>query len=165
MVYIVSAGILDSPQDSAAPTLGAVRLKAMDYLARREHSQRELAQKLNQYFGETAIVKTVLEHLADEGLQSDSRFAESFAASHIRRGQGPTRIQQELKAKGIDQSIIHKVLARADHEWLALAKTIMSKKFGGPPQSHAERGQYSRFLQYRGFTISQIQQLFSQKPE
>ena len=51
-----------------------VRLKAMDYLARREHSRRELALKLARKFPDSDELDRVLDTLAADGLQSDRRF-------------------------------------------------------------------------------------------
>ena len=72
------------------------RKKAMDYLARREYGQRELEQKLIVAGFESATVIDTVHKLAEEGLQDDRRFVESFTQSRIGKGKGPVRIRQEV---------------------------------------------------------------------
>ena len=64
-----------------------VRVAAMDLLARREHSQRELRTKLERRFPPEQVDET-LQTLAAEGLQSDSRFAEAYVRQRSQRGYG-----------------------------------------------------------------------------
>ena len=51
---------------------------AMDLLARREHSRRELISKLKVRGFEGEEVEAYLDRLAEKGLQSDHKFAESY---------------------------------------------------------------------------------------
>ena len=66
-----------------------VRRAAMDILARREHCCAELKRKLQakSFSGDT--IDTVLRQLQDEGLLSDSRFAESYVRFRAMKGFGP----------------------------------------------------------------------------
>ncbi len=69
-----------------------VRLKAMDLLARREHSVVELLEKLGQRFpDQAALMEEVVAGLRAEGLQSDRRFAESYARLRLDRGPAADR--------------------------------------------------------------------------
>ena len=78
-----------------------IRKKAMDFLARREYGQAELAKKLADKGYKRAIVEDELQRLTDEGLQSDTRFAESFVQSRINQGKGPQRIRADLRQRGV----------------------------------------------------------------
>jgi SOS response regulatory protein OraA/RecX len=82
-----------------------IRRTAMDLLARREHSRRELKQKLKKRFRDDALIEEQLDTLAEENLQSDTRYAESFLRQRFNRGHGPVRIRQEMRQKGIPDSI------------------------------------------------------------
>ena len=73
-----------------------IRKKAMDFLARREYGQAELVKKLADKGYQRSIVEGELQRLTDEGLQSDTRFAESFVQSRINQGKGPVRIRADL---------------------------------------------------------------------
>jgi|TARA_R110001592_G_scaffold162919_3_gene396522 regulatory protein len=140
-----------------------IRHRAMDLLARREHSAHELQAKLVEKFPEHAsLVEPVLAGLARDNLQSDQRFAESYVCALIHRGQGPYRIRQALQQRGVDTSLAEQTIAVCDEDWFELAVQVMHKKYGRQPcTSFAERARRSRFLQYRGFSVEQIQACFT----
>ena len=72
----------------------------MDYLSRREHSYQELIKKLGKKDFNLSLVNIELEKLIEDGLQSDSRFTESFIRSRKNQGKGPLRIRSELSIRG-----------------------------------------------------------------
>jgi regulatory protein len=144
--------------DGADPeSASACRRRAMDLLARREHSRYELERKLGARGFEPTIVAGVLDALAAEHLLEEQRFVESFIRSRIRKGQGPARIRAELVQRGIDDAEVAAGLAEADCDWVAIAAEARRKRFGAaPPASFAARAKQANFLQYRGFEGQQI---------
>jgi regulatory protein len=148
-----------TPEERAARSVDAraIRLAAMEALARREHSLEDLRRKLIDKGFEAESVGTVLEALAAKGLVSNARFTSSFVSYHAGRGQGPARIRAELRMKGISDAEIAAALASADADWTALACAVRRKRFG-PQAPHAprERAKQARFLQYRGFSADQV---------
>lgn len=133
------------------------RNKAMDLLARREHSAQEMRAKLHAREFDHDDVELAIESLIDEGLLSDARFAEAFVASRIRKGQGPVRIRGELQQRGVTADLIETNLERVRVDWIDMARSVRQRKYGGAyPADYRERARQSRFLQYRGFTGEQI---------
>jgi len=133
------------------------RNKAMDLLARREHSAQELRLKLIAREFDPDDIDRVIERLIDEGLLSDARFTEAFIMSRIRKGQGPVRIRGELEQRGVAPELIEANLERVDVDWIDMACSVRARKYGdGQPPDYRERARQSRFLQYRGFTGEQI---------
>lgn len=137
----------------------AVRLLAM-----REYARRELAEKLQQRGYQRDEVETLLDGLEQQGLLSDERFAEGFVRRRRERGLGPRRIRVELEGHGVSEALIEAQLpAENAAEWLPALRRVHEKKFGQSlPSGQAELAKRTRFLQFRGFTWDQIQQLFSQ---
>ena len=134
------------------------RKKAMDLLARREHARAELERKLAASGFDADIAADVAQRLADEGLQSDRRFVESFVQSRINQGKGPVRIRADLGQRGIPTGLVDDVLEEAGADWRALARETREKKFGRPqPAEFRDKARQMRFLQYRGFEPDQIQ--------
>ncbi|WP_296670764.1 regulatory protein RecX [Sulfuricaulis sp.] len=134
----------------------------MQYLARREHSCRELQHKLLRKGCDEALAAVVVSNLESEHLVSDDRFMESLIRARRNRGYGPLRIQKELQEKGVAPAAIENWLVVTRQEWLEDIRRVQRKKFGGKiPKSYAERARQARFLQYRGFTYDQIQQLLN----
>ncbi|MAJ30020.1 MAG: hypothetical protein CMQ73_02035 [Gammaproteobacteria bacterium] len=135
------------------------RKKAMDLLARREHSRLELYQKLKQRQFEPDVINSELNKLLDEGLQSDERFAEAFLRSRIDKGKGPNIILSELSQRGIDELIASNVISNiTDEEWNDLAYEAMNKKLRNEAElDYDKQLKLMKFLSNRGFTRSQIE--------
>jgi len=134
------------------------RMKAMDYLARREYGQLELEQKLIAAGFASVIASEAVIKLTGEGLQDDRRFVDNFAHSRISQGKGPVRIAKELGERGLHAGLIDAVLEEIAEDWFALARLVREKKFGpGLPLEFKEKARQMRFLQYRGFESSQVQ--------
>jgi regulatory protein len=137
-----------------------IRIAAMDLLARREHSRRELRQKLLRRFKAPELIDTQLNRLTEENLQSDSRYAGSFLRQRISRGYGPVRIRQEMRQKGISDAEIELAISAEAPDWFALAEDAYSRKFGALPVGDIrDKARRSRFMQYRGFALDHYQHL------
>jgi len=135
---------------------------AIALLARREHSARELTRKLCDKGYDAAAVRDCIEQLQRERLQSDERYAESYASSRADKGYGPLRIRAELLERGVAEELIEQQLASLEVQWHVLAGEVRRKRFGGRlPKDFKERAQQSRFLQYRGFAHEQIRAVFN----
>jgi regulatory protein len=129
----------------------------MDLLARREHSRREIENKLAAKAFAPDMIREVLDELEREGLLSSGRFAESFVASRAARGQGPVRIARELAERGVESP--GNWLDDPRHDWNRLAREVRRKKFGAAlPAAYKEKARQARFLEYRGFSHDQIRQ-------
>jgi regulatory protein len=107
-----------------------------------------------------AIAAEVVRQLEAERLLSDDRFMESLIQARRNRGYGPLRIQKELQEKGVAPEAIAGWLDATNRDWIDDIRRVQRKKFGARlPKNYTERARQARFLQYRGFTYDQIQQL------
>ena len=70
--------------------------KALDILSRREHSEKELIQKLKNKFEEHDLIHEVTSKLINKNLLNDLRFAEAYTVSRKRKGFGPKKISFEF---------------------------------------------------------------------
>jgi SOS response regulatory protein OraA/RecX len=133
----------------------SLRGRALGYLSRREHSRAELSRKLTPHLAEGDSLDTLLDALEREGWLSNERFVESVVH---RRGArlGTSRIVNELKRNGIDESLIQDAGATLKETELTRAREVWSKKYGEPPTTPAERAKQARFLATRGFTSGVI---------
>jgi regulatory protein len=132
----------------------------MNLLARREHSLGELREKLRRQFDDEAQLEIQLQQLAAEKLQSDDRYAGSFARLRALRGYGPARVRQELRDKSISDAAMTLALETAAPDWSVLAEEVFRKKFGAPGRVELkEKARRARFMQYRGFSADHYQHL------
>lgn len=147
-----------SDEDDRFSCPKAIRKKAMDFLARREYGQRELIRKLADKGYQYSLVEGEIEHLTEDGLQNDTRFAEAFAQSRINQGKGPVRIRVDLGQKGISDGVIEYAIEESGADWFELAREQRLKKFGAAePPDFKTKAKQMRFLQYRGFEQDHIQ--------
>ena len=138
-----------------------LRKTAMDYLARREHSEQELVRKLTTRGFDAGMVEAAVADLKADGLQSDTRFAEAFVNSRFQRGSGPQKIHAELRERGIDADLISLCVEAYDDQWRQRVREVREKKFGADlPGDFRGRSRQMRFLQQRGFTAEQISGVF-----
>lgn len=135
----------------------AARRIALDLLARREHSRQELAVKLAQREVDDDVIQVTLDALQAENLLSEKRFVEQFVRSRIARGDGPMKIRAELARRGIDPGSAEREIDSQDPDWSLLAESQRRKRFGAAvPSEFNERARQARFLQGRGFGMTEI---------
>ena len=138
-----------------------LRAKAIELLARREHSRLELRQKLAQRGFPAELIDPVLNELAESGLLNESRYAEMYASSRADKGYGPLRIASELRERCIPQEQIDQALAELENDWLPKLRELHRKRFKSRIATDvAGRMQQTRFFRQHGFTLEQIKRLF-----
>jgi len=153
----LNSDLFDAEADDRFASPREARKKAMDFLARREHGQVELINKLVARGFLQDIAAEAVVRLADQGLQSDQRFVKNFIQSRISQGKGPLRISQELAGRGLVADLVEQMLDHLDVDWSDLAIQVRLKKFGGClPGEFKEKARQMRFLQNRGFNAGQI---------
>lgn len=136
----------------------------LNLLARREHSQEELRRKLLHKGIASADIELVLTECLAQGWQSDQRFAQEYVQMRMRKGYGPLRIHAELNERGVDHSLIDQCLIPYENEWYGCLTKLWGKKFAKHPSVDANmRMKQMRFLQQRGFEITQIQRFLRSK--
>jgi regulatory protein len=136
----------------------AARIKAMDFLARREYGRAELIGRLAAAGFLRELATETVARLGAEGLQDDRRFSDSYIGARAGRGSGPLRIRQTLIERGIAEDVISDALGQINVDWFEQARAARLKKFGPDrPADFKEKARQMRFLQYRGFDMDQIQ--------
>jgi len=139
-----------------------LRRHAIMLLTRREHSARELSQKLIARGYAAGLMPSLLQDLMQEGLQSDSRFAESYMRFRREKGFGPIHIRKELQQRGVSEDVISAIVDVRDQMWLEYLESARKKRFGQElPQNLKDRARQTRFLTNRGFSQDQIASIFS----
>jgi regulatory protein len=138
-----------------------IRNKAMDLLARREHSEQELRQKLKTREYDADAIDEILQALKKDRLQSDERFTESYVNHRFNAGVGPLKIRFELRQKGVSDRLADEFLEPLSDQWDELMTRQRIRKYGPSiPNDYAERMKQARFLQNRGFSPESVMRLF-----
>lgn len=102
----------------------------MNLLARREYSEFELRNKMQEKNFSDTEIDQVIQHCQQKNWQSDKRFAENYLRFRAQKGYGVNRIRQELKhLKGIQSEVIDEVFMETETDWSDIALSVLSKKF------------------------------------
>lgn len=129
--------------------------RALGLLVRREHSQRELARKLEARGVPEPEAADAIERMARDGWQDDGRFAEWLVRSRAASGYGPVRIRAELVVHGIADTVAaaaFKALAEmGGDDWQANAEAVLRRRFGGALPGLEARRKAADLLARRGF--------------
>lgn len=131
--------------------------RALGLLTRREHSRKELGRKLSIRGVEPAEVRSTVDRLANEGWQSDTRFAEALVRSRAAGGYGPLRIRAELSTHGLDREAVAAAMATFEGDWTETACDLVRRRFGPvSPGDAAQRRKMADFLVRRGFDAASV---------
>ena len=140
----------------------SLRARAIDALARREHTRVELQRKLSPHSDDPEQLIQLLDDLQARGWLSDARYAEQRAhASQARYGS--RKIEYELRQQGVAEVLISGVLDNLKATEFARALQVWQKKYGISAITPKDRNQQIRFLQSRGFEMDVIYQVMNMK--
>ena len=149
--------------DPDADLYGEIRDKALKLLTRREHSRRELQQKLFQRGFENPLVDRVLDELCARNQLSDARYAEALVSHRAKTGYGPDYIRQELRERSVEPLIIDEALAGAECSWPEVAAAKHAAHFPNPViKDYKDWARRASYLQRRGFDIETIRQVLGE---
>lgn len=140
-----------------------IKKECFKLLTRREHSRKEIEQKLLHKGFATDHISTVLNDFIAKDWQDDNRFAESYARQRRRKGFGPARIAYELQQRGIEAAGINGATQITDSDWMVQLEQVCMKKYNNfYKMTRYERAKCQRFLLQRGYPSSMINAFFKQ---
>lgn len=142
----------------------SLRARALDALARREHSRVELGRKLSVHCADRDELAQLLDDLEARGWLSDTRYAEQLTQARQSR-YGCRKIVYELREQGIAEALIEAAQETLTTTELERARGVWEKKFGVAAATAKERARQARFLQMRGFDPQVIYRLLDSRSE
>lgn len=131
---------------------------AFRLLARRQHSGKELKQKLNAKGYESGTASRVTEYLYQNNYLDDTLFAENFIKHRIAKKQGFNKIKAQLFEKGIEKTVIthFELLYSQDKNIESSALILAMRKMEIITRKEKDklkiRAKLYNFLSFRGFS-------------
>ena len=129
---------------------------ALRYLGYRSRSEVEVRRYLKQRGYLPAAIDSALRRLHSWNYLDDEVFARGWALARAQnRGHGPRRIGQELKSKGISQTLIRETLRDTfgQVDETAQAKRLLAKRFAAAALRDSKTSaKAAAFLQRRGYS-------------
>lgn len=130
--------------------------KALYLLEHRDHSKKELTEKLRRVAGgeEAAAAAEQMEAL---GLVNDKAYAEKYAAELLlRKGYSVSRAEYELLQKGIDRETARTVLEQLAPDPVETIKNLLWKKYGRVLGEEKGRRRAVAAMQRLGYRYEEI---------
>ena len=143
------------------PSSQQLYVRALKALTRRPFPIRELEQKLLQSCPDAETVNQVIERLRAAGYLADRKFCESFIQSRLqRKAQGRARIERELRARGLNPTLVSEELEKAypvENERGPLQHALERKlRSLAPPMDAKKLSRLYNHLLRRGFPSGAI---------
>lgn len=148
--------------DSRPKAEKSLRARAIDALARREHTRVELQRKLSPHSDDPEQLIQLLDDLQTRGWLSDARYAEQRVHASQSRF-GSRKIEHELRQQGVAESLISTTLDNLKATEFDRALQVWQKKYGMSAATQQERNKQMRFLQSRGFEMDVIYRVVNMK--
>ena len=131
-------------------TKPSLKGRALRLLSQREHSRKELEQKLKPHEETPGELAEALDFLTAKDFINEKRVVESVVNRRASK-LGAARVRQELVAKGLPADDIAEAVEAMRSTELDRALLVWRKRFGTPPLDASERAKQVRFLVSRGF--------------
>ncbi len=147
---------------------GKVYARALEYCLMRPHSAREmrdyLYRKTRSSRTKTGDIKEgvspevttrVFDRLVEKGYINDQNFARYWVENRsLKKGASQRKLTSELRAKGVEQSIIHELLSNSErNDRDELAKVIEKKR-----SKYPDNQKLMAYLSRLGFSYDDIKQ-------
>jgi regulatory protein len=141
----------------------AARLAAIDLLARKAWTRRELARRLARRGAPPEVAAAVVAELAERGYLDDESLALAWAEIRARvRKVGSIRLRQELGRRGVARELADRAVERAFEETPELDRALAAGRRRLPALRRArpERlaGRLAEYLLRRGYPGAIVRQ-------
>ncbi|MEG0979471.1 MAG: regulatory protein RecX [Oscillospiraceae bacterium] len=103
--------------------------RALDIISRRDHTKKELVQKLSQKVDKEIAIQ-VADKIEELGLINEENYAQMLAHDlQIRKGMSPFRIRQELLRRGVSREISQNITDELDTDDKQCIINLLNSKF------------------------------------
>ncbi|MGN0528244.1 MAG: regulatory protein RecX [Eubacterium sp.] len=134
--------------------------KCYDLLSRRDHSVKELRQKLLRTVDPDNADKAI-EKMLDLGYLDDEKYARTlFRHLYDNKRMSLNFIKREMYMKGIDPFIIEDVLCENEVDNVANIVELINSKYAGKLQAEDGKQKVMAALARKGFSYSDIKSAF-----
>ena len=139
--------------------------KAMWLISFRDHSRRELIDKLRRDYP-VERAEAAADRLEELGLINDERYARRYAADLINIKRLSQRgVRQKLSEKGVGRDLIDEVLSELDVDERDQLREIINKKYSRSLNDEKERRRAVNALSRMGYSYSDIKSVMAEYTE
>ena len=137
--------------------------QAVKYLAVREHTAKELRQKLTQKQYSPAVIAATLKVLQENGAQSDERYADIMVRSRQRRNpEGKVMLLERLAAKGVSSQLARRVV---DEAFAEHGEQYVRTAWDMARRQSPDRQKCLMRMQRKGFSYGEIRRMLESRDD
>lgn len=154
---------------------GKLYMRALEYCLMRPHSQRELKDYLYRKTRDTLsktgqvrkgasvqLTQRVFDRLVEKGYIDDEKFANFWIENrNLRKGSSKRKLSAELSAKGVDRSIIERLLSETERTDRSELQKIIDKK----RPRYDDDQKFMSYLARQGFSYDDIKSALNNTDE
>ncbi len=107
---------------------GKLRMRAMEWLLNRPHSQREFRDYLYRKKADPELTKSFIKEFSKKRYLDDRKFGQWFIDLQKRRAKSNRAIRSELFKKGLNRELVDELMAAEEDDEAARLKTLIVKK-------------------------------------
>lgn len=147
---------------------GKLYTRSLEYALVRPRSQRELRDYLYRKTRDTRtktgdikkgvskeLTERVFQRLSDKGYLNDEKFARFWVENrNVRKGTSLRKLQSELQGKGVESSIIQRVLGESERTDIDELRKIIAKK----ARRYDDEQKLMMYLARQGFRYDDIKE-------
>ena len=132
--------------------------KALQLLAAKPVSRRDLKQKLISWEAGEGEAEEICQRLEELGLLNDREYGAMLVGHYLRKGYGQGKLKEELYRRGVPRELWDEILEQSEQSDDVLDALIEKKLKGTVPQTPREWKKLSDALLRRGYTWSEVSQ-------
>ena len=144
----------------AAIVRSTLREKALNLLARKPQSRRELERKLAEWGSEPQEAEAICERLEELGYLNDAAYAAQVVEHYSAKGFGERKLRDELYRRGVPRDLWEEALEQVGDSSQAIDDFVRRKLRGERPDRAALK-RVSDALARRGYSWGEISQALS----
>lgn len=130
--------------------------KCADLLSRRDHSVKELRDKLLRTVDEASADKAIDKYI-EMGYLDDEKFAKALAEHlYTVKNYSDSHVKQELFKRGISRDIVNEIVDNAENDSVQSVITIINKKYLNKLNIEGGREKVIAAMMRKGFSYSDI---------
>ena len=134
--------------------------KCADFLSRRDHSVKELREKLLRTVDEASADKAI-ERFEELGYLDDEKFAKNYAEHLFKnKNYSNNHVKQELYKKGISRDIVAEIIEDSEIDSVENIITIINKKYYSKLNAENGKEKVVAALMRKGFSYGDIKSAF-----
>ena len=124
--------------------------KALELLARKPQSRRELGKKLAQWGAEEDEAQTVCDRMEQLGYLNDAEYAARVVRHYSAKGFGPGKLRDELYRRGVPRDLWQKAMDQAEDPAQSI-DAFVAKKLAGKTADRQTLKKVADALARRGY--------------